>query len=84
MKIKSNSFINQEKKYHCFFNGDADGICSVLQFIQSGFTIDSFFTGHKRDQALLRHGEILYNANILAFDVELALYIKSQYISIEQ
>jgi hypothetical protein len=74
MKITyyNNLLMDQEIKYYGFFNGDADGICSILQFIQSGFTIEHFFTGHKRDQALLRHGEALHNANILAFDVELA------------
>jgi hypothetical protein len=69
--------MNQEKKYHCFFNGDADGICAVVQFIQSGFIVDSFFTGCKRDQALLRHGEMLHNANILVFDIELSKNIDS-------
>lgn len=69
--------MNQRKNYHCFFNGDADGICAVLQFLQNGTIIDSFFTGHKRDQALLRHGEMLNNANILACDVELAKNIGS-------
>jgi len=64
--------MNQQKNYYYFFNGDADGICSALQFIQSGFIIDSFFTGHKRDQALLRHGKNLYNKNFLVFDIELA------------
>lgn len=69
--------MNKEKKYHCFFNGDADGICSVLQFIRSNFIIDSFFTSYKRDQALLRHGKTLKNANILVFDLELAKNIAS-------
>lgn len=69
--------INQNKLYNVFFNGDADGICAVLQFIHSGFTIESFFTGHKRDQTLLRYGTKLLNTNILVFDIELARNINS-------
>ncbi|WP_375326304.1 hypothetical protein [Candidatus Tisiphia endosymbiont of Nemotelus uliginosus] len=64
--------MSQKTPYHCFFNGDADGIAAVVQFIHSGFIIDNFFTGHKRDQTLLRHGETLWNAKILACDIELA------------
>lgn len=69
--------LDKDKNYYCFFNGDADGVFSALQFILSGFTIKLFFTGHKRDQSLLRHGEKLQNKNILVLDLEIAKNINS-------
>jgi len=59
------------KSYYIFFNGDADGICSALQFLLSTYNVKAAYTGVKRDQNLLRYGVSLKQENILVFDIEL-------------
>lgn len=57
---------------YCFFNGDADGICSALQFLMSGHEIKNFVTGPKRSHDLIQVSQVeLSNLNIVACDIEL-------------
>ena len=54
------------------FNGDADGICALIQMTSSKFSGGVFISGVKRDIQLMKNISVHDGDSILALDISLA------------